>query len=248
MALPEPKYKNSAGHLHALLRDLKKGTPYVQAVPALFGDTFPKDENKNRVTLQGLAELQKLYLQFREDMASAQLTEDQRNVLLSGMAEVEALLYPLQLNAAYSGLGEAQAALLEMAAATLPQENAPTEDDIAAIRESIAALRTLVEGADISPTLRAILLDLIRISEDALARFRIYGARVLKRAYKLMLSEAMDAYATAAAEGRQEELKKGGAWDTVVNHLKTLDAVASRLMKYKALFAVASKWLLGPSQ
>ena len=178
----------------------------------------------------------------------AQLTEDQRNVLLSGMAEVEGLLYPVQLNAAYNGLGDAQAALLEMAAATLPQENAPTEDDIAAIRESIAALRILVEGADISPTLRAILLDLIRISEDALARFRIYGARVLKRAYKQMLSEAMDAYATATAEGRQEELKKSGAWGAIVKHLNTLDAVASRLMKYKALFAVASKWLLGPPQ
>ena|ERR1041385_8040310 len=141
MALPEPKYKNSAGYLHAILMSLKRGESYITTVPSLFDEIFPKDDNNTRVAMHGLAEIQKLYLLFREDMSSAALTEDQRNVLLSGMGQVEALLYPVQLNSAYQGLGGGEAALLEMAAATLPQEDRPGQDDIASIRESITELR-----------------------------------------------------------------------------------------------------------
>jgi hypothetical protein len=194
----------------------------------------------------GLAELDQLYVQFRDDLRGTE-NKEQQSVLLAGLSSISQTLYPVQLHTAIRELTEAENPLLAVAATVIPQEGALTKDDLEAIRDAIESLRALVEGAEISPTVRRTLLELIRLAQDAIARFNIYGARGLRRAFKAMLGETAELYGLENGEGRQEELKRTGAWAAVVKLLKAVDSVASKLLKYKPLIAGAAKLLFGSS-
>lgn len=248
MAVPEPKYRNSAGRLLAILSALPANQSLIESIPALFGTISKIQQEKQQASMVGMMEIHKLYLEFVEDMNDAQINEQQRGVILSGLGGLRDSIYPLQLNAIFRPPSDAEKSLLEVAATIIPQEAPIAQDDLDAIRDSIASLRTLVEDGSISPTLRKVLLDLIRLSEDAISRFNIRGARGLKKAFKAMLAEVAEAYASRPPDDQQEEAKKPGAWGTIVKHLKTVDKVASRLLHYKPLFEAASRLLLGGPQ
>ena len=245
MALPEPAYQNSAGRLLAILKELPNGQSILDIVPKLFGTTGKTSEENQQACLVGLMDIHGLYIEFRQDMLDAEINEQQRKVLLSGLESIQQSIYPIQLNAGFRAPTEAEKSLLEVAATIISQEPSLQKDDIVTIRESIVSLRALVEGAETSSGIRKVLLDLIRLSEDAISRFNIHGARGLRKAFKAMLAEAAEAYGMASGDVEREELKRSGAWVVIMNHLKTFDAVASKLLKYKPLLEKVSQLLLG---
>lgn len=80
---------------------------------------------------------------------------------------------------------------------------------------------------------------------DAIARFTIHGARGLKRAFKEMLADAAEFYGMADPATERSELKSSATWAIIVKHLRTVDVVASKLLKYKPLLEGASQLLIG---
>lgn len=245
MALPEPAYQNSAGRLLAILKSLQNGVSYLDLIPRLFGTTGQTAEENQQACIVGLLEIHKLYVEFLQDMHDANINDQQRNVLLSGLASIRQSIYPIALNAGFRVPTDAEKSLLEVAATVISTEAKLQEDDLKKIRESIADLRILVEGAEIPPSIRQVLLDLIRISENAISRYNIHGARGLRKAFKEMLAEAAMSYGLASGEGEREVLKNSGAWAAILKTLKTFDEIASRLLKYKPLLENVSQLLLG---
>jgi len=245
MALPDPAYQNSAGRLLAILTAMPNGVSYLDAVPKLFGTVGKTTEENQQACLVGLLEIHKLYVECRQDLLDPNINEQLRKVILAGLTGLHQTIYPITLNNGLRAPTEAEKSLLEVAATTISQEVGLREDDIAKIRKSVTDLRTLVEDAEISPTIRKVLLDLIRMSEDAISRFNIHGARGLRKAFKGMLAEATEIYGLASGEGEREGLKKSNAWAAILNTLKTFDEVSSRMLKYKPMLEYVSQLLLG---
>ncbi|HUT93293.1 MAG TPA: hypothetical protein VMY37_27765 [Thermoguttaceae bacterium] len=245
MDVNQPEPRNSAGRLLALFESIPKGKPLLEILPPLIGINTKNQQEKQQAALAFLMEMHKVYLEFRQDMLDATINEQQRDTMLSGLVSLEQSLYPIQLNAGFREVTEAEKSLLKVCATFIVEEGPITEDDIEAIRNSIAELRTKVEDGSISPTLRKALLELIRLSEDAISRFNIHGARGLKRAFKAMLADAAELYGMTDPERDREELKKSSVWSAIVKHLRTVDAVASRLLKYGPLLTGASQLLIG---
>lgn len=247
MILPEPVYRNSAGRLLAILSAIPNGQLILDVVPRLFGNSSTVNEEKQKACLAGLIEINNLYLEFRKDITEVSVNEQQRDVILSGLASIQQSIYPINLHSGFRALTEAEKSLLAVAATIIPQEDSLQENDIKAVRDAIASLRNLVEKGDFPKALRNALLELIRLSEDAISRFNIRGARGFKKAFKAMLGEVAEAYALASGAGESQEIKKSTAWTAILKLLTTIDAVASKLLKYKPILDQATNFLLsGP--
>ena len=229
----------------AILNASPTGQSYLDFIPKLFGTTGAGSEANTQACLIGLVELQKLHLEFLQDMQDTNISGQQRKVILAGLVNLHQTICPIQLNNGYRAPTDAEKSLLEVAATMIPLEAELEKEDIEKIRESVTDLRTLVEGAEISTSIRKVLLDLIRISENAISRYNIHGARGLQKAFKEMLAEAAMSYGLASGEGEREVLKKSGAWAAIVKTLKTFDEIGSRLLKYKPLLENVSQFLLG---
>ena len=247
MSLNEPEYENSAGRLLALLTSIPNGRSLLDEVPKLLEVKPSSEQHKQQMALRYLMDMHHLYLEFQQDMIDAEINEQQRGVLLAGLSGVQSSLYPVQLNAGYRAINDAEISLLKVCATFIDQEGRISDDDVTLIRDSIDQLRKQVEEGNISNTLRKALLELIRLSEDAISRHKIYGARGLKKTFKLMLADAAELYGVTGNQDHQEELIKSNTWKLIVKHLKLLDSVASKLLKYKPLLSGASKFLLPDS-
>lgn len=241
----EIKYQNSAGRLLAILQNLEEGQGLAQQlVPMMFGDKLPTETKGISINgVKALTELHKLYATFLQDLEEADMGDDERSVLQNGLTTLESLMYPSAINQASRKIEEAEKALLEVCATRLQKESPISEDDIAKIRQSIITLKEAVEENTTSDVLRTILLELVRLSEDSINRYNIYGAKGLKRAFKNMLSEVAEIY--LQDEENESDIKKSVTWTKVTNHLKVFDAVASRILKYRPLLEKASQFLIG---
>lgn len=234
MPLPEPTYRNSAGRLLAILSAYPNDKQVIEFLPGLMPGVSEnvRLRNKQQICFVALREIEELYQQFLDDMANLQIPDLQRQVMLSNLAKVQQTVYPMALNNTIRVLNDAEKQMLEVCETMIPQEDTLEKEDIDAIRESIALLRELVEHGDVSSTLKKTLLELIRLAEDAISRFNIHGARGLKRAFKTMLSEAIDFYYSEGIQER-EELKKTGVWQKMMNLVHTMDTVAGKILKYQ---------------
>lgn len=219
-----------------LLDSLSPQSPLQDGVQALFELKFDKPYAKQQATIDFLSDLHRMFQDFRQDMREANISNPQRDVLLNGLAQVEAMLYPLNLGNPVRAMTEAERSLLQVCATIIEEEGEITEDDLTEIRKSIAELRTQVESGDISPTLKKVLLELIRLSEDAIARFTIRGARGLRRAFKAMVGEVAELYGID-----EEEQQNSTAWSAIKKHLNIVDTVAAKLLKYRPLIGAATK-------
>lgn len=247
MPIPRPKYRNSAGRLLAALTAIPTNNSLLESIPPVFGFEPNDQREKQQAANVGLQELHALYVQFIQDMMDAEIGDQQRTVLLNGLQSLRDSIYPIQLNASYRPLSDAEKSLLEVAATVLTQEDEILESELDLIRESIRTLQELVDKASISPALRKVLLDLIRMSQDAISRYNIHGARDLRKAFNGMLADAAEAYGLASGSGSRDEMVNSGAWGKICAHLRVIDNVASRLLKYKPLLEKASQILLrGP--
>ncbi|WP_454061958.1 hypothetical protein [Candidatus Nitrospira salsa] len=196
------------------------------------------------MSMTALVEIQRLHQQFIEDLNSTPaLNNDQREVLLNGLTSIVQIFYVPAVNQPVRGITDAERALLKVCATSLPSEEELTPNDIEAIRLSIRELQEQVEKAEVSLTLKKILLELIRLSEDAIARYNIHGARGLKKAFKRMLAEVTELYYLDKKE--QENIKNSSTWKKVLKHLHKFDVITARLMKYQPMIEKVFQVLLG---
>jgi len=245
MTKPQPRYPNSAGRLLAILEEIQSGKPAAQQlVPMIFGEQAPNEDKD--LSIQGvkaITELHIIYATFLQDLADSNMGDDERTVIEKGLSSLENLMYPIALNEGLREVSEAEKALLEVCATRLPKENTIDEVDLDKINESIRSLKDAIKELDNQPTLKNILLELTRLSEDSINRFNIYGANGLKKAFKSMLSEVSEIYLQDIED--ISEIKDNPAWDKAVKHLKLFDSIAAKAMKYRPLLEKASQYFLG---
>lgn len=184
-----------------------------------------------------------MYHQFKEDFETAKLNDDQRNFINNCLLKIDEIIYTPAANAAVRAMTDGEKAGLEFCATSFEKEDKLAENDIEAIRLGIQELQRQVEGADVSPTLKKILMELIRLSEDAIARFNIHGARGLKKAFKGMVAELSEIYCIDSKE--REDIISSPTWKKIQTHILRFDVIAGRLMKYKPMIEKGLPLLLG---
>ena len=240
-----PKYENSAGRLLAILESLQQNQPAAQQlIPIMFGKPAPSNEKEISIEgVKAVTELHILYANFLQDLANADMGDEERAVLEKGLSSLQSLMYPMALNQGLRLVSEAEKALLEVCATRLPKENKIDETDINKIQESIQALNAEINELPTESTLRKILLELSRLSEDSINRFNIYGSKGLKKAFKGMLAEVAEVY--LQDEEDEAKIKESPAWGKVVEHLKLFDSIAAKAMKYRPLLEKASQYFIG---
>jgi len=240
-----PKYHNSAGRLLAILESLKSNQPVVNELgPLFFGEAATQDvKHKSLLGIKSITQLHIIYANFVEDLENAEMGDEEKAVLMKGLASLTTLMYPTSTDQGMRVVSEAEKALLEVCATRLPKENVIETEDIELILSSIQELKDLVVDLPEKSVLKTILLELIRLSEDAISRFNIYGAKGLKTAFKGMLAEVAEVY--LQDEEDVSEIRDNKGWKKVTNHLKTMDKVAAKVMKYKPLIEKTSNFLLG---
>ena len=241
----EPKYPNSAGRLLAVLDSLEHNKPFSDqlAVIILGRSAIKNEKDKLLQGLKAVGELHKLYVTFLEDLDNTNMTEDERSVLINGLASLYEIIYPnpAKITGNIRRITDAEKALLEVCATRIENESVITEEDLSKIRQSIDGLRESATSLPKHSVLREVILELARLSDDAVNRFNIYGARGLKYAFKNMLAEVAEVY---MHEETKEELKDNTTWDKAVKHIKLVDAIAGKVMKYQPLLEQMSGYLL----
>lgn len=241
----EVKFRNSAGRLLSLLNSLDHGQGLgQQLIPVFLAKKIPT-ESKD-ISIEGaraISELHTLYAKVLEDLATADMNEDERNVLVRGLVQLQNMMYPHTITQPPRQVSQAELALLEMLAAKLPREPEIGSKDFDSIKESIEALKEAVNESPLDGVLRIVLLELIRLSEDAINRYHIYGAQGLKKAFKGMLAEVAEIY--IQEDLSVEEVTQSSVWKKAVAHIKLFDKVAAKLMQYGPVLEKASKLLIG---
>lgn len=241
----QPRYPNSAGRLLSILENIKGGQSFVVQLGPLFFNEIPRDDiaQKTLLGIKAMNQLHLIYVSFVEDLDEADIPQEEKSVLLKGLESLNSLMYASSMDQAMRIPTEAEKALLEVCATRLPKENNLEAEDLELISKSIFDLKALVGELTSNSILKTVLLELIRLSEDSINRFNIYGAKGLKSAFKNMLAEVAGIYLQDQED--VAEIKNTTAWGKVTDHLKTFDKVASSVVKYKPLLEKASGFMLG---
>ena len=159
---------------------------------------------------------------------------------MEGTESIKSVVYPMNPQSSPTSLQAAQIALLRMAGTMLPPDGDLLESDEGNIRNSIEELRQVIENSEISKSARTALLEVVKLSRNALDQYTIHGARGFKKAFKRMLAELMEVYVTDGKEVVEQTW-----WKQAMDHLKLVDGIAGRLMKYKPLLESTTTLFLG---
>lgn len=247
MKMRPPTTNNSAGRLLAFFESIERSGQLWQILPRLID---PNSSLQNQLLealplgYELLGELQSAYEQLLEDLDMPPFIEGEREILLQGLAGLRETIYPVSLGNQFRQPSDAEKALLKVAGSRIPQEGKLTDDETGRIRDSIAELQKLVDKADLPRDLRKALLELIRLSQEALDRFNIRGARGLKSAWKQMVGESMDLFRTISPDKQKNDPLVLEALKTIREHLVVFDDIAARLMKIQPLLEDAARFLL----
>ena len=249
MSFPKPIYANSAGRLLAYVSSLAANRPATDIVPPLFGLGGNTPEERQEATVHALGQIHSLYREFLEDVKTATANEAQQKVLINGLAGLRGTIFPGNLQAGIRGATEAEKSLLEMAATMIPEDQLITDEEIVAIRKSIADLGTLLTDPTTSAAIQQLIREMVAISEAAIVKYNVFGARGLRRAFKKLLGEFAETFGAQLNQQGRAEAKKSRAWTAVTNHLQIFDTITSRLSRCQPLLSIASAWLLdGPQE
>ena len=86
MQLPEPKYRNSAGRLLAILTTFEGKSSWLEHISTMFlgvgQEKRTLQHDKVKLTFAGLSELHGLYDEFLSDMHTVDISEEERKVLV----------------------------------------------------------------------------------------------------------------------------------------------------------------------
>jgi hypothetical protein len=241
----QPRYPNSAGRLLAILEIIKPNQYYIAQLGPLFFDEKPTKDVAQLALLgiKSLSQLHSIYAEFIQDLSEADIPDEEKNVLIKGTSSLASIMYPNTAHTNMRAVNDAEKALLEVCATRLPKENIIEPDDFEQVLQSIIELKKCVSELAEGSILKTILLELIRLSEDAISRFNIYGAKGLKKAFKNMLAEVSEIYLQDDED--VSEIKDTASWSKATEHLKKFDLVAAKAMKYQPYIEKVSGFLLG---
>jgi hypothetical protein len=227
-----PEFNNSAGRLLCLLKVLHSQYSYFDTIVQFYGyDAHAPAETKGRAYLEFMALIGLAFDEFIVDVESSKtIPEVTRGIIKEGLSDLINCAYPISPNSSARKLQDAEVALLRMAASMLAEEPALNEGDVQSIRASIDELQRLLEISDLKTSARNAILELMRLSRNAIDYYAIHGAKGFRAAFKKMLADLMEIY---LHEGKQAT--KENWWTKAIDHLRRVDAVASKLLKYKPL-------------
>lgn len=240
-----PEFLNSAGRLLLLIRHLKSPdiNTYLQSAMVLFG--LPKDsttEYQSQFAIVLLGVLSSAYKEFLSDIKeSSEIPEVTKSIIIEGVSPLNEIIYPYNFGNTIRDITPSEVSVLRMAGSMLSKEGDPGELGKKEISDSIANLQETIDSTELPPSVRIALSEIVRLSRNAHDQYNIYGARGFKKAFKRMLSELMEVYLEQGAE----KVKDEDWWDQALKHLKTVDEVAGRLLKYKPLLEGVSTLVLG---
>ena len=240
---PAPEFNNSAGRLLALLQMYQSRSSHFDAIAAFYEGSSQSNELKARAYIDFMGMVGHAFDEFLADIqTSDKIPDPSRAVITDGIGRLISIAYPIQPQGAPTTLQDAEIALIRMAGSMLDAEPELEESDADAIRTSIDDLRSTLENSEISKSARVAMLELCRLSRNALDQYAIHGARGFKRAFKKMLSELMETYLEEGSEVSEKPW-----WKSALGHAKLFDAIAAKLSKYKPLLESASTIFLGGS-
>jgi hypothetical protein len=224
-----PEYNNSAGRLIRMLEMFNPHDSIMGQIAKFYGlGSDEKLEVRSRCAYLFMSQLTEVYDQFLQELgASDKVPDATKEVVRQGLSRVTELIFPQSLSSAPRQLEDAEKSILRLAATFLDAESELAEDDKQKCRKSIEALQRIIESGDFPPTVRVGLLEVVRLSRNALEQYAIYGSRGFKSAFKKLLAELMELY---LHEGDQKSW-----WGQVLEHVRLMDDIAGRLMKYKPL-------------
>lgn len=130
--------------------------------------------------------------------------------------------------------------LLRTASTMLSEDEDLPKEDKDTVLDSIERLKSTVDKSDLPKSVRNALLEVVRLSRNALDHFNIYGARGFRIAFKRMLSELMEIY---LHQGPNEVMHKPW-WKQALEHVQLVDQIAGKLLKYKPLLESAGTLFL----
>ncbi len=237
-----PEFNNSAGRLLCLLKMLPSQHSYFETIVQFYGyKANAPTETKGRAYLDFMALIGRAFDEFIVDVeTSTAIPEVTRSIIKEGLSDLINCAYPASPNNAARKLQDAEVALLRMAASMLAVEPPLHDDDVQTIRTSIDELQKLLESSDLKASARTAILELMRLSRNAIDYYAIHGAKGFRAAFKKMLADLMEIYLHEGKEATKETW-----WTKAVDHLRKIDAVASKLLKYKPLLEGAQKLFLG---
>ena len=236
-----PEFNNSAGRLLVLLQSLKGRGSYYDEVATLYGENAQaKNDFKAKAYLAYMTLIGDAFEAFIDDIdTSDKIPDGSRIVIKDGLANLVGRAYPISPMNAPPAIPDAEIALLRMAGSMLDAEPDLDESDAESIRKSIDELRALLESSDLSKSARIALLEIVRLSRNAIDHYTMHGARGFKDAFKKMLADLMEVYLQDGKKVTNETW-----WSSAIAHVKKVDAVAARLLKYKPLLESAGKLFL----
>ena len=239
-----PHRRNSAARLLAVLHGIPSNQSLVEILPNHLGTDTQDPGERVQLCFAFFSAVQYEYQQFKQDVLASSMEDEERNEYINGLKKIEDTIYPSNFSGQFRPLEKAEIALLRVCATRIPEEGEVDQNDIEQIRASISELRSVVESSKTSKPLRRALLELIRLSEDSISRFAIHGAREFKKAFKAMLAETLELYATPDNEKDQDESWWSAASAKIKKHLELFDAIAAKTLQYKPLIEWAMPLLL----
>jgi hypothetical protein len=191
-----PEYINPAGRILAVLEKLAN-TPNgnLKQLATCFG----ANQTDRIAILALLTDLRSEFALLQESIEQFQDNEQKFTLYAQNLPEVEKSidsLVVLMANEQYQSHVEPTAVVApRFIAADLPQEETPSTDELAQLRDMIGELQQFIEQSEeLSRSIQNWLLDLVRLMRDGLDRYRIRGARGLRRQFHTMLGDLMDNY------------------------------------------------------
>lgn len=224
--MKQPKYQNSAGRLLAALESYSEANS-----PKNWSYVYPGGSFKNGFL--NIAELHLLLEQFLTDLDESTLSEDQKTEIRDGVQDLHKIIEPTNIASNSLKIASAQKAVLSLSGTMLMRDGDLDNDDLKDIEKAISDIRDLVLNADISPTLKKALMELIRLSRDAIDRYNVNGAKGLKKAYCTMVGEAMLLFNEHKSEAGREVLKKSGVAEKVMHLLAGFDKVLLKVGEHR---------------
>ena len=239
-----PEYRNSAGRLLRLLEMLQSKRNYYETIISFYTrDNSNKNntEYKVEVYLDFMRMLSSSYNKFIDDVRlSSAIPDDTKTVILNGLSNLVQIVFPENTNRAPRPLQNAEIAVLRMAGHQLPQEGELENSDKARISESIEKLQITIDQSELPRSVRIALLEISRLSRNALEQYNIHGAKGFKIAFKRMLAELMEIY----LEQGPKDVENRSWWKQAIDHVKTIDAVAGSLLKYRPLLETVGPFFI----
>jgi hypothetical protein len=234
-----PEHRNSAGRLLGLLHMLDSQESYYATIAAFYGEKPAgnvRHPDAGHLYISFMQILSSAHYKFMDDLSTTEaIPPASKDVIVDGLSKLGEIVHPNNPNDAPRPLQEAEAALLKMAGSMLPEEAELGDDDREKLQSSTEELKQAISDSELPKSVRRALLEVVRLSRNAIDHYTIWGGRGFRTAFKRMLSELMEVY---LQEGTSEPKDKPW-WRQALEHVALFDALAARLLRHKPLLASA---------